>query len=639
MVLNAMRQGAKSGISKVILFGFMVMAVGGLVLMDVGGFFRPGNVANGNVVTIGRDKLSAVEFDRMVRKILQSQNADVTAAWHLGMIDSILDAEISNNLILRAAGDTGIYVGDHTIATELSDILDSYVDDKTTRKQALQRLVAAQGMSEDEFIGAVRQEMTNNIMKSAVVLAGGVASEAEARDLYQYTFESRAVDMLVMPDTHGIEVEPPADAVLLPLYQAGQEKYAIPETRVLTLAVASEEALKSQVTITDDELKAIYESQAEGYKMPEKRSLEQTIMPDQAKAGAIAARLQKGESMKAAVKAETGSEDAYLGIAAFEKQGLAKEVADKAFTGKPGDVIGPVQTALGWHVLVLKDIAAPRTRAFDEVKDDLRKGEMQSRLAKEMFALSGQIEDGIAAGTPVAELAKELGMTVEKIGPVRADGSTPEAKEGFKSHEEDRSQILAAAFEIGEGETSAVLEFSNGSYAIVHVEQVTKKTYKPFDEVKAEIARVWVGDQLSVMNKQRAEKALARLKAGEVTLPALASELKLAVKPVKLVRAEDPPAPLNGAGKVLLFEPALGGFTMTPVKDGFAVAKVSGINIPDPSKAKKEDLDRVRTTALRATQDEILRIYLETLRKEYGVKVNRKLLEQIYSGTAQQPET
>jgi hypothetical protein len=124
-----------------------------------------------------------------------------------------------------------------------------------------------------------------------------------------------------------------------------------------------------------------------------------------------------------------------------------------------------------------------------------------------------------------------------------------------------------------------------------------------------------------------------------VTLPALASELKLAVKPVKLVRAEDPPAPLNGAGKVLLFEPALGGFTMTPVKDGFAVAKVSGVDIPDPAKAKKEDLERVRTTALRATQDEILRIYLETLRKEYGVKVNRKLLEQIYSGAGKQPET
>ncbi len=42
MVMNAMRQGAKSGVSKIFLFGFMVMAVGGLVLMDVKGMFQSG---------------------------------------------------------------------------------------------------------------------------------------------------------------------------------------------------------------------------------------------------------------------------------------------------------------------------------------------------------------------------------------------------------------------------------------------------------------------------------------------------------------------------------------------------------------------------------------------------------------------
>lgn len=634
MVMNALRQGAKSGVSKIILFGFMVMAVGGLVLMDVQGVFTSGLATNGNVASIGRDKLGIGPFDMTVRRVLARQGMDPQTAWELGLIDQILNSEISNNLMHRAASDTGIYVGDDIIAGKIAGIVAPYVDDKTTKKQALQRLLAAQGMGEDEFVRLMRAEMTNELLRAGVMMGAAVPDKAETEALYQYTYETRTLSALMMPHDKGITVDEPTDEILLPFYQAGKEKYAIPETRSLSVAVLTEAAIKDSVKLTDEELQEQYESQLDAYKVPEKRNLEQTILTERAQADAIAARLAKGESLKAAVKAETGTEDAYLGTAAFEEKGLATEVADKAFAGKTGDVIGPVQTALGWHVLVLKGIEEPRTRPFAEVKEDLRKSVMQSRLADQMFALSGKIDDAIAAGTPIEDMAKDLDMKLTTYGPLRADGSTPDAKEGITDYATDREALLQAAFEIGEGELSSVVEMKDGSFAVVRTDSVTEKSYKEFDAVKGDLAKVWIQDQREVLNKQRADKAIARLQAGEITLDKLASELGLSLTNLTLTRAEDPKEPLNNASKTLLFEPGKDQFAMAPVNNGFTVAQVKSITLPDVAKAPKEKLDQVAQNALRGGQEEMMLMYLEALRKEYSVKINRNVLEQVYGKAA-----
>lgn len=634
MVMNAMRQGAKSGLSKIFLFGFMVMAVGGLVLMDVRGVFTGGAGANGNVVTIGRERLGIGQFDMLVRRTLARQGLDTQTAWSLGMIDQILNAEVSNQLLLRAAGDNGIFIGDNTMAARIGNIVAPYVDDKTSKKDAFKRLVAAQGMGEKEFVNSMRQNMTNELMRASILLGGGTTDAAEARDLYEYQYESRTLSAVILDNNKGLDVAPATDEILLPFYQAGQEKYAIPETRTISVAVLTEAAIKDKVKITDEDVKAKYEEQIAAYTVPEKRQLEQTILTDRAQADAIAARLAKGEKLEDAIKAETGNTDAYLGTASFEQKGLATEVADKAFGGKVGDAIGPVQSALGWHVLVIKGVEEPRTRPLAEVQDEIRKSLSQSKMADQMFAMSGQIDDAIAAGTSLEDMSKDLGMKLSSYGPLRSDGSTKDAKEGMKDYAADREALLAAAFELPEGELSSVIEMKDGSFAVVRTDALTEKTYTPFEEVKAELAKTWEQDQREVLNKQRADKALARVQSGEITLDKLASEMGVAVTPLSLVRAEDPPKPLNNASKTLMFEPDVGGYALAPVEGGIAIAQVKSASLPDATKADKKKLEEITEVYLRGAQEDAYLTVLETLRKEYKVKINRAVLEQAYGKAA-----
>ena len=118
-MLNAMREGAKSGLSKFILFSFMIMAVGGLVFMDIGGFFR-GGINQSAVAKIGSQDLSITYFDRTLRRTLANQGLDTQTAYKLGLINQVLRSEISNNLLQRAAIDHGLEIARPTVLNQIS---------------------------------------------------------------------------------------------------------------------------------------------------------------------------------------------------------------------------------------------------------------------------------------------------------------------------------------------------------------------------------------------------------------------------------------------------------------------------------------------------------------------------------------
>lgn len=68
-------------------------------------------------------------------------------------------------------------------------------------------------------------------------------------------------------------------------------------------------------------------------------------------------RLQKGEDFEALAKrfskCPSGKKGGNLGW--FGKGKMVKEFDEACFNGKKGDVIGPVKTEFGYHVILIKD--------------------------------------------------------------------------------------------------------------------------------------------------------------------------------------------------------------------------------------------------------------------------------------------
>jgi peptidyl-prolyl cis-trans isomerase D len=160
----------------------------------------------------------------------------------------------------------------------------------------------SQNLTEGEFVGMLRAELSSMMIKNAVQGAAAAVSDSEVRDLYQQKHEQRVAKLLILPHKTVKGIEKPTDDVLKPFYQAGQEKYAVPETRAFTLAVLKQEAAKKSFSVSEEELKQYYDSHIDEFSIREKRTLQQAVFPSQADADSAYDTVTNGKNLKDVAK-------------------------------------------------------------------------------------------------------------------------------------------------------------------------------------------------------------------------------------------------------------------------------------------------------------------------------------------------
>ena len=81
------------------------------------------------------------------------------------------------------------------------------------------------------------------------------------------------------------------------------------------------------------------------------------LVPKEEEAQKIIARIAKGEDFEALAKrfsrCPSKSKGGKLGW--FGKGDMVKEFEDAAFSAKKGDVVGPVRTEFGYHIILIID--------------------------------------------------------------------------------------------------------------------------------------------------------------------------------------------------------------------------------------------------------------------------------------------
>ena len=631
-MLRALRDGAKTGILKYFLLGLLVLAAGGLVLTDVGGFFSGGGVSN-NFVAKGKNiKISTMEFDRSMRRMLARQGISAEEAYNLGFVNQVLSGEVQTQIMSREASKIGIVVGDEIIMDNLAKMAEPFAQEGQSKKDVISTMLRNQGISENEFIASVRQEMGNNLFRSALVSGAENLSPAMARDLYQYQNEIRDVRGFTLMNKYAKDIEDATDENLQAFYETNKNDFLISEKRSITLATLKKEMLADKVEITDEELRQVYDDELESYKRPERRKVQQAILDRQTDAQDIVKRINNGSSLKKAVNRVTGNESPYLGENEFERSGMLEDVAEPVFNADANDVIGPLQTALGWHVIVLKSITEPYTQSFDEVKADIKDALLQNAVEESLIETANMIDDRLAGGEELESVVAEIGLTTQSYKNFNQAGMNDSATDLFSDYQGDRAQILEAAFDFDLGEASPVLELADGRYVTVRVDNITEKTYTPFDEAKNVLATRWTAEQKAIANKKRANDALAALKSGE-SLEAVAKNFGARVETFNnLKRASTPPSPLTLPALRKIYDAPKDESLQLAIQDGYLMAQVTDIELPEVSADSAEVKTLVEETQEILPQETMAQ-FINTMGERYKVQVNDRVLKQLYGAS------
>jgi peptidyl-prolyl cis-trans isomerase D len=630
MLLRSMRKGVFSAI----FLGFLVLGGLGLVLTDWNGMFRGGNIST-DVAKIEGAPIKLTEFDRIARRVLQAQNIPADKAYEMGLIDNILQSELLNRALTISAAENGIAVEDRQVARRIQVLISPLKKDGSDSKEALAGFLQMQGMSEPELVSALRGEMSTTILRQTVGSAVYIP-EILAQTISSYMGQKRNVKYVEIKNESVTSVNKPSTEEIASYYDGIKGLYTVPESRDLTLAVLSLDALQKDVAVSDEEVKAYYDENLEGFRIPEKRLVEQAILGDEAQAKKVAEKMGKGISLKKAVETVTGKTTAYTGETSFEKEGLMKEIADPIFAAKEGDILPPIQTAMGWQVLVLKKVEASEVPSLEKISAKIKEELTQNKTGDVVYGKVSEIEDRIAGGETLEDLAKEYGLTLTKISGAQAKAkSLPEAD---TLKEEDAKKLLASAFATADGEISSMTDISGNRMAAVRIDQVSPAHSKDLKDVETEITMRWIAERKAQANLIAAQKIVDDLDAKKTTLEGVASTANTKIVERELSRDEDAlPKDIDPIIAARFLDADQGDVLMVPTKDSVVIGFVVSISAVQDISAdeKKKKSEKVKEDLTAAMQQENLMSFATYLQNKYDVTTNLALLKRYYGTNAQ----
>ena len=190
-------------------------------------------------------------------------------------------------------------------------------------------------------------------------------------------------------------------------------------------------------------------------------------------ANGLIARARKGENFGELARqysTEPGAATSGGELGWFGKGRMVKPFEDVAMNGKPGQILGPVKTQFGIHIIQIEgrdqrqvkiaDIALP-VKASSQTKDDaFQRAQDFAYVAKD-----GKFEKD----------AESFNLQVKETGPFQKSVMIP----GIGSSE----PAMKFAFDKGLGDISEAL-LVNGGVAVFRISEVKKEGVRPFEEVK-----------------------------------------------------------------------------------------------------------------------------------------------------------
>jgi len=255
------------------------------------------------------------------------------------------------------------------------------------------------------------------------------------------------------------------------------------------------------------------------------------------------------------------------------------------------------------------------------------------RLADQIHELANTVDDMLAGGAPLEEVAEVVALEQISMPPINRYGQNREGKDAMPQIKKGRNVILESAFELLEGETSPVMEMPDGRFIAVHLGKITPKAYTPFEEVRDDLREKWVKDQRHIENRMRSVAFLTELEESGKNLKEYAAGKGWSVQRIKGVSREgEPQKPLLPRSIGTVFQTGVGSYAVLEIEGGNALAQVTDFHFPPES---AQEMDELRDNVTQGMQDEAMSVYLADKFRHYGAAINEDLLGRLYGPGAE----
>ena len=511
-MLDVLRRGASTWVSKLLL-SLLIVSFGVWGIADV---FR--GFGSNTAYHIGSTEIGVVELDQSyateLRQLSNRAGRPINKeeALRTGLSQQILSKITTDATFREIAKGMRLAVSDEGIGKEIVADPTFKGADGAFDKRRFAELLRNVGFNEAWYVHNRRGEVVRNQIMEAI--GGSLApSETWLAALDQFRNESRKIDYVVLSAASVGTIAPPTAEELAAFYEKRKAAFRAQETRDVVALRLDSTTLAKPGDVTDDDAKAEYERQKARFATPEKRRVLQISFDEKAAAEAASAEIAAGKSFDAVAEARgLSAKDLDLGLLA-ESQFLDAKVAKAAFAlSGVGTISGVVEGSFRPVVLKLAEVAPGSSKAFAEVSAEL-KGEIAKKRAEaDVFDLFKQIEDAIAGGTKLVDVAKRFNVAPLVFSKLTKDGVTTS---GEKIDVPQRDKLLTGVFESDVGVENDAIDLGGHGFMWYAVTAIDPAHDRPLDEVRDRVLAAWTAEKTAEKLAADAKGVEARLAEGK----------------------------------------------------------------------------------------------------------------------------
>lgn len=467
---------------------FFVWTLLALLVVGLAGFGATGLSGNiQNVGKVGTQSISVNEYARALQNEIDAssqqfgQRLTFQQAQAFGLDQRVLSRLVMEKALDHEAAEIELSVGDNEVAKRLVDIgAFSNISgefDRETYRFALENA----GLSEEEFEEQIRAEAARTLLQASV-LAGIPSNDAYVDAVVSFLLEERSFRVMTLNASHlDTPIASATEGELTSFYEERIADYTLPESKRITYTKLTPDMLIDSIDVEESAVRELYDSRAQDYNRPEKRLVERLPFLDDAAAAAALADITSGAQTFDAIVETRGLALADIDLGDVSVADLG-DAGDPVFAAELGGVVGPLQTDLGPALFRVNAILSAESTPFEEVSRDLRDELALERARRQIESQSMDIDDLLAAGATLEELASETEMTLGTIDYFAGvDGDIA----GYAGFQDEAAQLT-------EGDFPQVMQLEDGGIFAMRLDEIIDPRPQPLAEVRDAVEAQWL---------------------------------------------------------------------------------------------------------------------------------------------------
>jgi peptidyl-prolyl cis-trans isomerase D len=633
-MLQTFRDFANKKIVQVFLAVFLLIPFG---LFGIDYYF--GAPAGGTVVaSVGRQSIGQVEFDNAIRQQAELYRQQFRGQFDASIMDnpeirrSVLDRLVSEKLVALATDKSGVHVGDKQLAERIMNEPMFQIDGKFS-KDRYEVVAKSQGLTPLGLDERLRRDYAEREFRDSIA-ATAFVPKATLDSFIRLSEQSREVSVVTLtPESYLDKVKVTPEQVKA-YYDGHQAEFTNPEAVRVEYVELSLDSLAARSVVKPEEVKQVYDEQLAAGKLgtKEERRASHILISvgadtkdadrkaAEAKADEIAAQVRKNPASFADIakkqSQDPGSAAQGGDLGFFARGAMVKAFEDAAFAAKKGDIVGPVKSDFGYHIIRVTDIKPAKEKslaeATPEIEANLKKQAAARNFPDTAEQFSNLVYEQSQSLKPVAD---KLNLAVQQSPWIPKGG--PSAVTAF-NNPKLQAEVFSSSTIKDKRNTSAV-EVSPNVLAAAHMIEHRDAQLRPLDTVKADIEK----------RLQREEAVKLATKDGEAKLKELQAGKDAGLKwPASLAVNRQKAGGLFPMviDKVFRVDPAkLPAYTGVETPGGYSLVQVSKvIELENVDDAKREALGGRLRDAVAAGE---LESSLASLREKVGVTVRKGALD------------